>query len=163
MELTTVIAIAASLVIIPSLIAGAYSDYKTRTFPKEYWRWTAPVGGFVTIFLYLIMIADGLWMIPMFLIIISVVVSIVCYYMGLNFGSGGDWRALIYISLITPWLIVATVVASVIVGGVLAIFSLVRKDNPDPLMFRNIPFAVAILIGYFVASGAFIITNLNNL
>jgi len=67
----------------------------------------------------------------------------------LRFGSGGDWRALMYIAIICPLLIVPTVIFSLVVGAVLAVATLFAKeDEITHRYYRSIPFALAILAGF---------------
>jgi len=78
--------------------------------------------------------------------------SLFFYYMGLNFGSGGDWRALIYIALVCPALIIQTVVFALVTGALMAVYFMTQpEDELDPVPFRSIPFAMAILVGFVVA------------
>lgn len=146
----------AGLCLIPALICGALSDIRSRTFPSEYFDgWPVKIGGIITIITYMCMIAYGWYIWVGLLIALSLVASLFFYYMGLNFGSGGDWRALIYIALLCPAFIIQTVVFSLVVGGMLAIYAMTQPDDElDPLPFRNIPFAVAILVGFIVAMGS---------
>ena len=144
--------IIAGMCLIPALVAGAISDIRNRTFPAEYWEWPAKIGGIATIITYLAMIAEGWYIWVGALILLSLLSSIFFYYMGINFGSGGDWRALIYIALVCPALIIQTFIFSLVTGALMAVYSLTQPEDPlDPIPFRSIPFAVAILVGFVVA------------
>jgi hypothetical protein len=37
-------------------------------------------------------------------------------YMGFRMGNGGDWRALFFVSLLTPWIAPLTIMCSAILG-----------------------------------------------
>jgi hypothetical protein len=145
--------IIAGLCLIPALVAGAKSDVKDRTFPATYWDYPSKAGGVVTFICYLYMIAVGMGVLVGGYLAISVVFALGFYAMGLRFGSGGDWRALMYIAAICPLLIVQTVIFSLIAGAVIAAVMMFtyKEDELDPLAFRSVPFAVAIFIGLLAA------------
>jgi hypothetical protein len=153
MSIPFIISLLASICLIPVLYAGARSDVKTRTFPKDYWVYAFPAGIF-TIMQYTWMIFDGdIWEVTG-LIGISIAFSLFFVFMGLRFGSGGDWRALMYIALISPALIIQTCILSLIAGAVLVFWYIGVSPKGTDLRVITIPFAVAILAGY---TGAFMI------
>jgi hypothetical protein len=143
--------ILSGMCLIPALVSGAISDFRDRTFPFKYWEWPAKIGGIVTFIAYLYMYSSGWYSWIVWLILVSVVLSLVFYAMGLRFGSGGDWRALIYIALICPLLIIQTCVFSIFAGSVLAIWVMMNRDDLVPAQYRSVPFAVAILAGFLVS------------
>ena len=151
--------ILAACCMIPILTAGAISDLKTRTFPKSYWKGNVLVPAAFVMFQYLVMIMAGEFYMIGLSIIIAITSGLSCAFMGLRYGSGGDWRALMYIGIISPLLMLPTVVLSLIVGLVIVIFEygmLPKGTNPLKV---TIPFAVAILAGYVGSLLIFIYTN----
>lgn len=164
MHITAIVfIIAAALCIIPSLVAGAIKDIKERRFPKEYWKWTPKIAGMFTFFAYLLIFMETGFYTPATWLAFSIVCVMVFYAAGIRFGSGGDWRALIYIALISPWLLPITVIGSLVAGFILAVvYLLLPQDplDPIPVFMRTVPFAVAILIGYVVAIVLFAMHNL---
>jgi len=164
MEILAILMICSALCIIPILAAGALVDIRERRFPKEYWNsWVVKVAGLFTTFSYLVMIADGNWYHVVCYVAISIVLALAFYGAGIRFGAGGDWRALIYIVVICPWLIAGTIVFSLIVGFAMAIgYLIIPKDPLDqtPIFARTIPFAVAIVIGYMASLALFILQNI---
>jgi hypothetical protein len=147
MTIPFILSILAALCVIPILVAGAMSDIKTRTFPKEYWVCAIPAGVFTTM-QYLWMIVDGqIWDVTG-LLGISIASIIIFLFMGLRFGSGGDWRALMYIGIISPVLIVQTCILSLFAGVALALWYLGTVPKGTKIISITIPFAVAILAGY---------------
>jgi hypothetical protein len=153
MTIPFMISIVAALCTIPVLFAGAMSDIKTRTFPKEYWTYAIPAGVFV-VMQYTWMILDGLIWDVTGLLGISIASILVFSFMGLRFGSGGDWRALMYIGMISPALIIQTCILSLFAGVALALWYLGITPKGTRVISITIPFAVAILAGY---AGALII------
>ena len=144
----------AALCIIPTLFFGAVSDVKWRMFPKDYWNWPAKIAGVIVFIEYLVMLSNHEYADAAILIAISIICSIIFYSCGLAFGSGGDWRALIYIVWITPALIFGTLFFALIIGAVQGVYALMQPEDeiePVPIAFRTIPFAIAICGGYICA------------
>ena len=140
--------IIAALCILPSLIYGAISDYKTRTFPKKYWNYTLKAAGVAVFIQYLTMLAFGDYATLGYYLIISILGFLFCWFMGLRYGSGGDWRALGYIALISPAILANTAILSLLAGAALAVYVMGAEKSDVPHAFRTVPFAVAILVGY---------------
>jgi hypothetical protein len=134
------------------LMRGALKDIKTRTFPAEYWNTPGKIAGFFLVMAYLLMIADGLYWQIFLIVISSAIAALIFAFMGYRFCGGGDWRALIYISLLAPMILftftfwVSTGIASL---GV-AFAALSVKDESTHLFKRHIPWSLAIFIGYFI-------------
>lgn len=143
------------------LLAGAWSDYKTRTFPERYWVFPSRIAGFFLFVSYLLMIADGLYWQTALLVVCSVVAAVFFAFMGYRFGSGGDWRALIYISLLAPIVLLtftfwfALGVMSLLVAG----YTLAKQDDPLHPFERHIPWALAICVGYCVTLAFILFTG----
>jgi Flp pilus assembly protein protease CpaA len=144
-------AIIAALYIIPTLIAGAISDIRIRTFPKEYWVWTRIASGFFCILMYLGMLSEGLYFYAGALLVISCFTSLFFLFMGIRFGSGGDWRAMCYIAWLTPLLVVPTFLLSLLVAVFHAMYEMNINMSGTPREFRSIPFAVSIFFGFILS------------
>ena len=161
MQLYFILATIAALCIVPTLIAGVWKDVKTRTFPSAYWNITGKVSGLFLILSYLLMIADGLYVQTEFLIIGSVLAAYLFAFIGYRFTSGGDWRALIYISVLAPTILftftfwVSLCLASLGVAFVV----LAKKDTATHLFKRHIPWSLAICIGYCVTLAFVLLTG----
>ena len=161
MQLYFILATIAALCIVPTLIAGARKDVKTRTFPSAYWNITGKVSGLFLILSYLLMIADGLYWQTALLVVCSVVAAVFFAFMGYRFGSGGDWRALIYISLLAPIVLLtftfwfALGVMSLLVAG----YTLAKQDDPLHPFERHIPWSLAICVGYCVTLAFILFTG----
>jgi hypothetical protein len=144
---------------LPILIAGAISDIKTRTFPKAYWKGNILIPAAVVMFQYMTMIQSSQFYLIGLSAGIALISWIVCAFMGIRYGSGGDWRALMYIGIISPLLMLSTVVIALFAGaimGILAWGAVPKGTNPLKI---TIPFAVAILIGYAGSLMIFIYVN----
>jgi hypothetical protein len=142
----------AALCLVYPMMKGAWADYKTRTFPAVYWSTPGKIAGFFLAMAYLLMIADGLYWQTFLFIIGSAIAAIIFAFMGYRFCGGGDWRALIYISLLAP-MILFTFTFWVAMGlsslGV-AFVALSVKDESAHLFKRYIPWSLALCIGYCV-------------
>lgn len=149
----TFLMVCSALCLMPILVKGAISDIKTRRFPKAYWdSLLVNLGGIITIIFYLYAIAEGYWFTVTLLLILSASCMLLFNYLGLAFGSGGDWRALIYISAVCPFFIVQTVLFSLLASLPMVVYeTLKQSDNLEPVLFRTVPFAVAILGGLIMA------------
>lgn len=150
MSIPFLLSILAAVCVIPILIAGAYSDIKTRTFPKAYWKYIGIPGVFVAL-QYLVMAGEGLFWDVIILLGISLVTMGFCMFMGLRFGSGGDWRALMYIGIISPAFFVTTGVLSLIFGAGIAVWVLGMVPKGTDWKTVDVPFSVAICAGYVSA------------
>ena len=73
-------------------------------------------------------------------------------------GGGGDWRALIYIAWIAPFLLIYTILAMMVCGALQAFYWIARPDIDVPPAFRKVPFAVSIFAGYAIALVFFVLT-----
>mgnify|MGYP007100140127 CR=1 FL=1 len=128
--------------ILPILVAGAIKDVQARLFPKSYWdTLTVKIAGTATLVLYLMLVASGMWQVAVTMFGISVFMCLVFYYMGLRFGSGGDYRALMYVSFFCPQMILVTTVFSVVLGVIQVIMTRVFSEKP-------VPWAVSILLAF---------------
>ena len=164
MSIPFLLSILAAVCVIPILIAGAYSDIKTRTFPKAYWKYIGIPGVFVAL-QYLVMSSiiysycirgnpqagEGLFWDVIILLGISLVTMGFCMFMGLRYGSGGDWRALMYIGIISPAFFVTTGVLSLIFGAGIAVWVLGMVPKGTDWKTVDVPFSVAICAGYVSA------------
>ena len=164
MSIPFILSILAAILIIPILIRGAIEDINTRTFPASFWKTPqhlVEIAGALVLTQYIIMVCIGDWITVATLVLISVVLSLIFLFIGLNFGSGGDWRAMIYIALLSPALILTTCLASLACGFILAIYEMIQpEDEIEPIMFRTIAFAPAICAGYICSIIYAVITNL---
>jgi hypothetical protein len=150
MSIPFILSILAALCIVPTLIAGAISDYKTRTFPADYWKYAGKVAGFFVFLEYCMMVSSGQWIEVLILLGVSIVASAFFFFMGIRYGSGGDWRAMIYIAWIAPAMLAIICVFSLAVGFMQAIDAL-RVKSDVPIIMRNVPYAVAICGGFVIA------------
>ena len=150
MSIPFLLSILAALCMLPILAAGAYSDIKTRTFPKSYWKYVGIPGVFVAL-QYLVMAVEGLLWNVIILLGISLVALGFCMFMGLRYGSGGDWRALMYIGIISPVFFVQACILSLIFGAIIAVWILGMVPQGSNWKIVSVPFAVAILAGYIGA------------
>ena len=133
--------IASALCIIPILIKGAISDWNTRTFPKELWDSNLlKISGVFATVAYGYLFANNSWGTAIAVLAASLVAAMIFAFVGIRFGSGGDMRALMWITLASPILIPMTLLIGAIISLVLAVYALSKRTT--------IPLAVAILIGY---------------
>ena len=164
MSIPFILSILAALCLIPILIQGAMSDVNTRTFPSSLWKskyHLVEIAGTLVLTQYICMAAMGDMITVVTLVLVSIFLSLIFLFAGLNFGSGGDWRALIFIVWVSPAFILATCLASLAFGFVLAIYAMIEpEDEIEPILYRTVPFAVAICCGYICAIGYAVLVNL---
>lgn len=151
MSILFLLALLSAIIVLPSLLFGAISDIRTRKFPKAYWKYTAPLAGLVTILMYLMLISDGQYFYAMYIAVPSVAIAFAALFMGYRFGSGGDWLAVAYVSVLCPAFILSTCFFGMIVALIQSAYAVYRRDDLDPFQFRSIPFAVAILVGFCIS------------
>lgn len=137
------IEIVSGLIILPTLLLGSYYDFKERKFPKHLWNFTGKVGLGLTILMYLIMCARQEYLAILSMIIISSVLSLAFYIIGIRIGSGGDYRALIYIVWIVPSIAIMTTILSLVFGGVQVLISIKTK--------KSAPWALGIAIAFITS------------
>jgi hypothetical protein len=139
----TTIELVAGLFILPILMAGAIYDVRSRTFPKHLWNsWFTKIAGVFTIMMYLTLVATQQWAAIMALLLTSIIFSVVFYVIALRFGSGGDYRALIYIVWVVPSFAVQIVIVSVVIGAMQVGFARLTKGSAA--------WAVGILIAFVI-------------
>jgi len=154
-----VLQVLAALCLVPPLIRGAINDVNIRSFPKEYWKGYSGVGFILALVYYFICVYVGDYTSVIIWIFVAFVCCIAFYFMGMRYGSGGDWRALMYIAAITPWLIPATLILSMIAAVVQSAYGLWAHFNSDRVMFITIPWALGICAAFVCAAGLWIATN----
>lgn len=138
------IELVAGLFILPILMAGAIYDVRSRTFPKHLWdSWFVKIAGVFTIMMYLTLVATVQWAAILALLLTSVIFSVIFYVIALRFGSGGDYRALIYIAWIVPSFIAQIVIVSIMIGAIQVGFARLTKGSA--------PWAVGILIAFGIS------------
>lgn len=147
-----ILAILAATCLLPSLYRGAVQDLKEFKFAEIHfdslWVNAAII---LTIGAYIFFIIEGVGLIAVEFFVISVVASLIFSFIGLRFGSGGDLRALCYIAVIAPFMLIQVLLASGACGIVQAVYWMTRTDIDTPPMFRKIPLAVSIFAGYLIA------------
>lgn len=153
MHIAEFFAILAAICLIPSLYRGAVQDLKEFKFSAEHFNslWVN-AGAILVILAYVAFLLEGLWLIPVEFIILSVIASLIFTFAGFRFGGGGDWRALSYISWIAPFMLINVICLSAICGIVQAFIWISRRDIEIPPMYRKIPFAVSIFAGFVLAA-----------
>lgn len=115
-NLSFFLSVASSLVVLIILAYGAHSDVYTRKSPKWIWNAMFPIVGSTTLSWYIWnLYTNGLDSILTYLIS-SVIFSMFCLFMAYRRGNGGDWRALFYICLFTPWIASTTLLLTGVFG-----------------------------------------------
>jgi len=150
-----------AICLIPSLIAGAWRDMKTRTFPKAYWIVPSRVAGFFVFIGYLLLIAGGSYEYVLFLAIGSPIAAAVFYWFGIRYGSGGDWRALMYIAVLAPFVLFSLTfwIAFFISSLIIAFIILAAKQNDTHAFEVHIPWSLAICSGFCITLLCIIFTG----
>jgi hypothetical protein len=136
-------AIISQLILLPSLIYGAWYDFQSRKFPAKLWSATAPIGLFFTIVMYLLLIASAQWTLIMALLFVSAILSVTFYILAVRFGSGGDYRALWTIAIICPTIAITTTILALVFGVVQVVIMVFTK--------KSAPWAVSILAAFIIA------------
>ena len=146
-----IFAVLAAACLIPSLYRGAVQDLKEFKFAEIHfdtlWINAAIV---LLVLMYVTLLIEGLWFVAVEFLVLSIVASLIFSFIGLRFGGGGDWRALCYIAVFAPFILINVVVVSALCGFVQAVYWLMRPDIDAPPLFRKIPFALSILCGYLI-------------
>jgi hypothetical protein len=159
--LSWVFGILAAICLIPSLYYGTIQDLKEFRFSKAHFESLWVNSAFVlTILMYLFLVIEGSAVFAIELLVLSVIATLIFSFIGFRFSSGGDWRALIYVAWIAPFLLAYVLFATGVCAIVQALYWVLRTDITTPRMFRKIPFALSIFCGYGIALGYFALTNL---
>lgn len=147
-----------ALLVIPTLLFGAIEDWKYRTFSKQLWKIPRTITGIITIGMYLLLLVTGNIVTIITLLVTSGILALLFYVLALRFGSGGDYRALIYLSLLTPSFAVLTIILSFIIGMVQGILTLLTEGTKG-FFKRKVPWAVGICSAYIITVVYFIIVG----
>jgi hypothetical protein len=154
-----ILGILAAICLLPSLYRGAVQDLKEFKFAEIHFDSLWVNAAIVLIIgMYIALLIDGLWLLAVEWLAFSVISALIFGFIGFRFGQGGDWRAMMWIAVIAPVMLVNVIIASAICGVVQAIYWLMRPDIDTPPMFRKIPFAVSICTGYVIALVWMIVT-----
>lgn len=150
--ISEIFAILAAICLLPSLYRGAVQDLKEFKFAEIHfdslWVNTAII---LIVCMYLTILIDGIWLLAVEMMLLSLVAMLIFSFIGFRFGQGGDWRAMVYIAMIAPFMLVEVLLAVAVCGIVQAIYWLIRTDIKTPPIARKIPFAVSIFDGYVIA------------
>jgi hypothetical protein len=140
--------ICASICIMPVLFAGAIVDYQSRRFPKNLWDIPSKIAGFFTLMMYFMLYSNREFQMIGILLTISIVLAVSFYILAIRYGSGGDYRALIYIALLVPTMAVWTTILALVFGVIQVFIAHWRKTS--------VPWAISIFL-------AFVIVFVNNI
>jgi hypothetical protein len=145
MDNLTILQILSAGIVLIALSYSSWMDIHTRTAPKWIWTIVMPFALVTTSIWY---ISAWYWngllaILPVF--ITTVILSLFCYWMAHRRGNGGDWRALYYISLLTPWFAPLTLLFACLVGFVQVSVDWFRKS---PIKSA---WMVSITIGFVLA------------
>ena len=159
--LSWVFGVLAAICLIPSLYYGTIQDLKEFRFSKAHFNSLWVNAAYVlTVLMYLFFVIEGSIGFAIEMLVLSIIATLIFSFIGFRFSSGGDWRALIYVAWIAPFLLLYVLFATAVCGVVQALYWVLRTDIKTPPMFRKIPFALSILCGYGIALGYFALTNL---
>lgn len=151
----------AAICLIPSLYSGAVQDLREFKFSKTHFDSLLMNAAYILVILmYIELLREEMWNFVAVLFAASVVASLIFGFIGFRYGGGGDWRALIYIAWIAPFMLGYVLVASGVCGIIQAIYWMTRTDIDIPPMFRKIPFAASILCGYVISLVYLVATSL---
>jgi hypothetical protein len=160
-SLSEILGILAAICLIPSLYYGTLQDLKEFRFSKAHFNSLWVNAAYVLVILmYIFMLIEGNLFVVIEFLALSVISTLIFSFIGFRFSSGGDWRAMIYVAWIAPFLLFYVMIAAAGCAFVQAIYWVMRTDIDTPPLFRRIPFALSILCGYGLALGYFALTNL---
>ena len=153
--------ILAAICLIPSLYRGTIQDLKEFKFSEIHFNSLWINGAFVfDVLMYTSLLSEGLWLLAVEFFALSVAASLIFLFIGFRYGGGGDWRALIFITWIAPFMLIQVLFVSAVCGIVQAVYWLMRPDIDTPPLFRKIPFTLSIFAGYLIALIWFVATAL---
>ena len=153
--------ILAAICLIPSLYRGTIQDLKEFKFSEIHFNSLWINGAFVfDVLMYTSLLSEGLWLLAVEFFALSVAASLIFLFIGFRYGGGGDWRALIFITWIAPFMLIQVLLVSAVCGIVQAVYWLMRPDIDTPPLFRKIPFTLSIFAGYLIALIWFVATAL---
>ena len=153
--------ILAAICLIPSLYRGTIQDLKEFKFSEIHFNSLWINGAFVfDVLMYTSLLSEGLWLLAVEFFALSVAASLIFSFIGFRYGGGGDWRALIFITWIAPFMLIQVLFVSAVCGIVQAVYWLMRTDIDTPPLFRKIPFTLSIFAGYLIALIWFVATAL---
>jgi hypothetical protein len=125
--ISTIPLISATLVLF-ALSYGSWMDIHYRKFPKWIWSFVAPPAAITTLFWYGTTIYENGLNAILAPFLTSVILCLLCFIMAHRMGNGGDWRALFYISLLTPWFAPLTLILSCVFGIIQVTIDWLRKS-----------------------------------
>ena len=153
--------ILAAICLIPSLYRGTIQDLKEFKFSEIHFNSLWINGAFVfDVLMYTSLLSEGLWLLAVEFFALSVAASLIFLFIGFRYCGGGDWRALIFITWIAPFMLIQVLFVSAVCGIVQAVYWLMRPDIDTPPLFRKIPFTLSIFAGYLIALIWFVATAL---
>ncbi len=152
MSVLDLLALISAGIVSVALLHGAYWDIKTRTAPKEIWWRVLPFALFFTFLWYCLTFAQNGLNGVLGTFLISMILCPVAMWMGYRMGSGGDWRALYFVALITPFFAPLTWLLAVVLGVLQVLLDKIRKAPQESAWMVSIAlaFVCAILISSFV-------------
>jgi hypothetical protein len=146
MDNLTIIQLLSAGIVLVALSYSSWTDIHTRTAPKWIWAVVFPFALVTTSLWY---ISAWYWngfiaVLPVF--ITSTILSLFCFWMAHRRGNGGDWRALYYIALLTPWFAPLTLVFACLVGFIQVGIDWFRKSPVKSAWMVSITLAFVISV-----------------
>lgn len=152
MDTIIIFPLISSTIVFFALGVGAYFDIRCRRSPKWVWTVSAPIALVFTLLWYIINFYWNGINAVLSVFILSMILCPFCMIMAYRRGNGGDWRALFYISLITPWLAPVTLLMSPLFGLVQVGVDWLRKSPVKSAWMVSITLAYFAAIVLYISS-----------
>ena len=109
--------ILAAVCLIPALYRGAAQDLKEFKFSEIHFDSLWINAAFVLdVLMYVELLVEGSWLLAVEWLVLSFIASLIFLFIAFRFGGGGDWRALIFIAWIAPFILIPVILASAILS-----------------------------------------------
>jgi hypothetical protein len=128
-----------------ALVHGAENDVKIRKAPKWIWKLVALPAAFSTILWYITEFHQTYLTVVIPLIVTSCIFAVASVIMAFKQGNGGDWRALFYISILTPWVLPGVFLLACGFGVIQVIIDKLRNSK------QGSAWMVSITLGFVVS------------
>jgi hypothetical protein len=151
MDVLIIFELSSALIVLIALCYGSWTDIHSRTSPKWIWNIVTPFAALSTFCWYVMVWYWNGFSAILPVVITSAIFSLFCFVMA-HHRSGGDWRALFYISVLTPWFVVLTLILACLVGFVQVGIDWVRKSPVKSawLVSITVAFVISVVAKVFI-------------
>jgi hypothetical protein len=150
MDNSTIFILISCVLVFIALVHGSINDIKNRKAPKWIWKVVGLPAAISTSLWYISEFYKTDLTVVLPIIITSTVFALLAVIMAFKQGNGGDWRALFYVSILTPWVLPTVFLLSCGFGIIQILIDKFCKSKQKSAWMISITLGFVISCGYYI-------------